>query len=432
MDPQNSSKRFASAVVVDGLFFPQRVALGFDARESTPSFKRNMVVVNSEVRSTKRASLLIEETHGFNVSSNTVNRICQEVGEDLDAAQENAWQTVLSGEVPVPEVAIVQYDGGRIRTRTKDGGPGVHLSGKGWKETKNAIFVSATSTPSEIDPQPDPPECFLNPQRVANLTETAKTQENARETDDLPERKPKSKKGKTKRKPQPPHKPKRILRTVISSMKNSQEFGVMMQREARRRNFFKAARRAFVADGLACNWTIHAEHFRDFTPILDFTHAVSYLFRASQLCCAKDDAWTTYTRWMTSTWRGQVSNVIGELRGHQERLGLPSDDAADDDPREQLRLILGYLENHRERMRYDEYRRQGLPTTSAWMESAVKEMNYRVKGTEMFWNNPTGAEAILHIRAARLCDDARLARFLARRSGCATLRRPPPPQAQAA
>ena len=36
------------------------------------------------------------------------------------------------------------------------------------------------------------------------------------------------------------------------------------------------------------------------------------------------------------------------------------------------------------------------------MESLVKEMNYRVKGTEMFWNDPEGAEAILQVRAAAL------------------------------
>ena len=58
------------------------------------------------------------------------------------------------------------------------------------------------------------------------------------------------------------------------------------------------------------------------------------------------------------------------------------------------------------------------------MESAVKEVNYRVKGTEMFWNNPAGAEAILQIRAAALCDDDRLVRLLTNRPGQATLRRP--------
>jgi hypothetical protein len=83
-------------------------------------------------------------------------------------------------------------------------------------------------------------------------------------------------------------------------------------------------------------------------------------------------------------------------------------------------------------MHYDEYRCQGLPTTSAWMESAVKEMNYRIKGTEMFWNNPEGAEAILQIRAAALSDDNRLAQFLTGRPGSATLRGSNAPAQQAA
>jgi hypothetical protein len=40
------------------------------------------------------------------------------------------------------------------------------------------------------------------------------------------------------------------------------------------------------------------------------------------------------------------------------------------------------------------------------------QMNYRVKGTEMFWTDPDGAEAILQVRAASLCDDERLAKHL--------------------
>ena len=31
-----------------------------------------------------------------------------------------------------------------------------------------------------------------------------------------------------------------------------------------------------------------------------------------------------------------------------------------------------YLENNQARMNYSEYRRQGLPVTTAWMESLVK------------------------------------------------------------
>lgn len=150
---------------------------------------------------------------------------------------------------------------------------------------------------------------------------------------------------------------------------------------------------------------------------------MSYLHRASIVCMGKgDEAWPTYTRWMTSTWQGHVGEVIEDLLTHHQRLGEAPSDADEDAPREQLRRIIGYLNNSRQRMHYARYRCAGLPTTSAWMESAVKEINFRTKGTEMFWNNPAGAEAILQIRAASLSHDDRLARFLVRCPGSASLR----------
>ncbi len=106
----------------------------------------------------------------------------------------------------------------------------------------------------------------------------------------------------------------------------------------------------------------------------------------------------------------------------------PDQDAPDSDPRQILATTINYLENNQDRMKYPEYRQAGLPVTTAWMESLVKEMNYRVKGTEMFWNDPDGAEAILQVRAASLCDDERLAKHLRSRAGCAFTRRPKSPK----
>ena len=68
-------------------------------------------------------------------------------------------------------------------------------------------------------------------------------------------------------------------------------------------------------------------------------------------------------------------------------------------------------------MDYPRYRKEGLPLTSAYMESFVKEMNYRVKGTEKFWNDGPSAEAILQLRAAKLSDDERLRRHMRSRPG---------------
>lgn len=360
---------------------------------------------------------------GLEASANTIERVALEVGNELGAAEKEGWRRVLTGEVPIPSVAIVEFDGGRIRTRKTGCGPGVHLDAKGWNETKNAIFVSATSETSDADPQSEPPSCFLDLDHVAKLAEKAKNKEKTGADDTLPDEEEGVGQAETGPSDNAGHKPKRLLRTVLSSMKDSTQFGQQMSREAKRRRFHEAPRKAFVADGLTCNWSIHAKHFGDYLPILDFTHAVSYLFTASLACYGKSEqAWPVYARWMRAAWQGDVQAVIEELKNHQQQIGTPPEDARDDDPREQLRRVIGYLENNRSRMRYHEYRQAGLPTTSAWMESAVKEMNYRIKGTEMFWNNPAGAEAILQIRAAALSDDDRLVRLLAHRPGKATVR----------
>lgn len=109
--------------------------------------------------------------------------------------------------------------------------------------------------------------------------------------------------------------------------------------------------------------------------------------------------------------------VIVDLRGHQQRLGFPGEYCDPADPQKLLAEAIGYFEHNLSRMNYPEYRRQGLPTTSANTESLVKEINVRVKGTEKFWNDGAAAEAILQLRAAALCDDDRLCTFLRERPG---------------
>jgi hypothetical protein len=67
---------------------------------------------------------------------------------------------------------------------------------------------------------------------------------------------------------------------------------------------------------------------------------------------------------------------------------------------------LAYVRKNVDRMNYPNYRRQGLPVTSATVESLIKQFNQRVKGTEKFWLCG-GAETVLQVRAAYLSDDGR-------------------------
>jgi len=51
---------------------------------------------------------------------------------------------------------------------------------------------------------------------------------------------------------------------------------------------------------------------------------------------------------------------------------------------------------------------------SSYVESAVKQFNYRVKGSEKFWTEE-GAEEILQLRGDHLRDDRPLESFWRRR-----------------
>lgn len=394
----------------------------------TPVLVQRTIRTAAETRSFARAAIVMDESVGVPVSAKTIERVVHDVGEELaqrrdsDPRSNNAL--AQRSESP-PELAVVECDGGRIRTREPGHGPGVHRTGEGgWREDKNACLIRATRTLSVEDPQPEPPASFCDPKHVAQIAETEALsvaavvpadRTNDKDVDDPAATLP------------PPAKwqPKRLVRSVLSSLANSTAFGDQMAREAKRRRFFEAPAKAFLGDGLPWNWSIWKKHFAEFTPILDFIHVLSYLFVAAKAVHgAGQDAWDQYLVWMRGCWRGEVAQVLEELRHWQTQLGLPPETANENDPRAIVAKSVNYLANNQSRMNYPEYRCQGLPMTTAWMESLVKEINYRVKGTEMFWNNPEGAEAILQVRAAALSDDERLSRHLRTRPGSPFTRRP--------
>lgn len=472
--------------------------MGFDSRELTPLAASKTVLVAATVRSFATAAKTLNEVVEIPVSSNTVERLVWDVGRELAARRDQtgrgASPLAQRPESP-PDLAVVECDGGRIRMREPGHGPGVHLGdGKGWRETKVACLIRALRQTFAEDPQPEPPECFLDGKHVARIAETEAlsvaalipqddiedtgdedtgdeadataasdestdkavndaadefSEDNAGETagetaEETAEETAgeTASAGKTRRDsgarrgratPETPRKrddwrPRRQLRTVLASVAPAAAFGRQMAREAKQRRFFEAPAQAFLGDGLAWNWSIHKRQFPKFTPILDFIHALSYVFAMAKTLHADElDAWSQYQAWMRGCWQGEVSQVIAELQAWQQKIGLPEKQAADTDPRKLLARTITYLKHNRERMDYPSYRRQGMPVTTAWMESLVKELNHRVKGTEMFWNQPEGAEAILQARAAALSDDGRLPAHLETRPGSPLTRRPKQP-----
>jgi len=209
-------------------------------------------------------------------------------------------------------------------------------------------------------------------------------------------------------------------------MAKSEDFGRMVAVEAKERDFYRAKRRAFVADGAAYNWKIQQRHFADFVPIVVFLHVLCYVYRAARAVGTDEvQRWEQYVEWLRACWQGKVREVIKQLRAWQERIGKPlaKEELAATEPRRVVAEALGYLQRNASRMKYPEYRQGGLPCTSSLVESQVGQVNARVKSKQKYWNRGQAAEAILQLRAANLSEDGRLERYLAERPGSPYRRR---------
>jgi hypothetical protein len=193
----------------------------------------------------------------------------------------------------------------------------------------------------------------------------------------------------------------------------------MMPQAAWERNFFGAGRRVFLGDGLAANWTIHRRHFSTFLPILDFVHALSCVFAGRSVA----EGVEVFQRWIQAIWSGGVAAVLSELEARSAALGPPPAGCAESDPRQLVFEALRYLKNNRDRMKSDEYRRQGLPIMTRAVESAIKMIKRRVKGSEKFWSEE-GAEAILQLRADSLSETEIMPKFWSARESQASRFRP--------
>lgn len=367
-----------------------------------------IVYVGGAASSFTLAAKAFELLTDLKVSSRTINNktiaIAQEIKQARDAMTDAHLKRPITQAPQIAEPAVslgvVQVDGGRIQTRALGRGSGVH--DPHWRESKNAGFYRMTGERFAEDPQPSLPTCFSSPKQMAGLL-LGSGELDEPGADDAS-------------KPDLSWRPLSLVRTCVSSLCESDRLGELMSAEAERRGFYSADRRAFVGDGLAYNWSIQQKHFETFTPILDFIHPVERLHQTSR--CIEEDpemAWQQCGKWIELVWQGDVTEVIGMLEA--EAAALPSEAGVEEERRAKLDETIGYLKRNVSRMDYPSYRKEGLPMTSCLIESLVKEINQRTKGSEKFWNDGPSGDAILHLTAALLSDGNVLADHMATRPG---------------
>jgi hypothetical protein len=407
-----------------------------------------IVYAGTACRSFVDASQVLQKLANIETDEKQVERLTRAIGEERvaeRAAEVKEFEKLplpkkfaVPKDVSAPDLAVVMVDGGRLQIMDRSSpataaavatepraAPGDEdweeepSDVKGyWREDKIGLLMTMESTVSKQDPCPEIPECFVDPTRIQRLVRELK--KNVKQTEDAAGETEEPEVVEQALAEEVAYEPPEVAeRQVVASRCTWPSFAPIMAAAAWQLGFQGAARKAFVGDGSKNNWVLKKRFFASFVPILDFIHALTYVFAGALAGRTFADGWPIYTQWITWIWQGQVAKVIAALTERQTELGKPAKDESEASPRKVVDKALTYLRNHQDKMHYDDYREAGLPITSSHMESTVKRVNLRVKGTEKFWSEE-GAEAILQLRADHLSDDQPMDKFWKRRQENAT------------
>jgi hypothetical protein len=405
--------------------------LGIEAQYNyTSRVYRRIVFAAAQGSSFNEASESLAELAELELLPKRVWRAAKRIGEERIAETQQAVaefeQLPLPARQqspiePVPSVVCVQTDGGRYQERERvadskeatevvpaeQGGAAPEANDDGhWREYKAGVLTTMASEVHAEDPCPELPATFADPGKMREIAReikgfTTESQVSIKADEEAgPDFKERV------------GRPEVLVKSVVATSGDIHAFGPQLAAAAYERGFFAALRKAFVADGSETNWSLWRRFFSHFTPILDFVHALMYVYAAAMAGRPPNEGWLDYCLWAQWLWQGQVDLLLAALERRQQELGIPEPKETGT-PRAQVAKSLTYLTNQRERMKYDEYRKQGLPITSSLVESTIKQINRRIKGTEKFWDE--GADPMLHLVADRLSQTNAAPKFWARR-----------------
>ena len=183
--------------------------------------------------------------------------------------------------------------------------------------------------------------------------------------------------------------------TYVGAIETAEAFGIRIYAEAIRRGVTRAAQVIVLGDGAHWIWGIAEEHFYGAIKIVDLYHAREHLALIANLVygtgAIKSKQWMDARREQLDA--GDVEAVIASV--HRLR---PSNTKVEDE----VRTAADYFHRNAKRMRYAEFRKQGLFVGSGVMEAGCKTIcGQRLKLSGMHWT-VRGANAIIALRCCQL------------------------------
>jgi hypothetical protein len=340
-----------------GGFCPRDRVLGMEGASLSPAVTR-MVGLSAAMVSFVEGSELMRELAGVALDAKQVERTAEALGREIAADE----RQVLEPEPPAAPTLYLGMDGTGVPMRRSEleGRAGKQPDGSSkTREVKLVTVWSAEGRDDEGTPVRDPGSVSYS----AAIESAA-----SRDTDT-----------------------------------DCSEFARRVDREARRRGFDQARRRVVLGDGAVWIWNLADEQLPGAIQIVDLFHAKGHLWDVAKAIYGAGshlgEQWAKQRR--DELDEGKIDAVLAALRVHAE-----SNDEA--------RKCLDYVTRNQNRMRYPDFRAQGLCTSTGVVEAGCKvAIGTRLKRSGMHWT-VAGADAIIALRCCKL--SGRFEDFWQRRS----------------
>ena len=156
-----------------------------------------------------------------------------------------------------------------------------------------------------------------------------------------------------------------------------------------------------LADGAKDNWIFLKQHTA--RQLLDFYHAREYIGKAATAIFGRDKKnkkiWEDHWSHLLKHKQGSVTRLLTELKGHLAAIGKTMNSI---ERCEEIRQVIVYYTNNKDRMNYSRQLKYNLPIGSGVIEAACKVLiKQRMCISGSRWKEQ-GASAVLSLRALKL------------------------------
>ena len=179
--------------------------------------------------------------------------------------------------------------------------------------------------------------------------------------------------------------------SYVGGIEAAEVFGNRLYAEAQRRRIQDAEKVCVIGDGAPWIWNIADEYFYGAIQIVDLYHAREHYGNIAKAIFG--DNKESLDRWLTARKQeldaGLVAEVIKGIKQVTPRSG---------DKRKLCEKEMGYFEKNEQRMRYGDFRKQGLFVGSGVIEAGCRSViGQRLKQSGMHWTM-SGANSIIALR----------------------------------